>query len=207
MSESDAAATSSSVAQPPGAREGQLGGWPMLDLAAAAAVTTPSPTEAPAVNQGIAAMRDELRRRCEDVSRGNLASMEEILVSQAVVLHALFTAALAGAQQHLLGEPDAGERLIRVALRAQAQTVRVVEALAAMKRPQVEAREAAAAAPQFPLIRIDLSERDSSPTEKSGGTDHELRSNTPAPAPALRDDPPLAALDARYWAAVARRQG
>jgi hypothetical protein len=183
MTESDAAATSSSVAQTPGPREGQLGGWPMLDLAAAAAVTTPSPTEATAVNQGIEAVRDELRRRCEDVSRGNLASMEEILVSQAVVLHALFTAALAGAQQHLLGEPDAGERLIRVALRAQAQTVRVVEALAEMKRPQIEAQQAAAAAPRFPFVSINLGESDTSPTEKSGVPHHELRSNARAQAP------------------------
>jgi len=205
MSECDVPA--GAVGEPPVAAPEQSGRWSLIDPAVAAAAAIPSLAGSPANSLDIEAFRDELRRRCADVSRGDLAGLEEMLTAQAVVLHGLFAAALGGAQQHLLAEPETGERLVRLALRAQAQTVRVVEALAAIKRPQIEAQQAAAAAPQFPFVRIDLGERESSQTEKSGGTDHDLRSIPSPPAPALRDDPQVASVGARYWAAVARRQG
>jgi hypothetical protein len=179
----------------------------LLDPVAFAALIVPAFIDAPGRQLDAASVRAELRKQVAEAVAGDLSRQEAMLAAQAAVLNTMFMVSMGHARGLLLSEPETGERLARIALRAQAQAVRAVEALAAMKRPQVEAREAAAAAPQLPLIRIDLGERDSSPTEKSGGTDHELRSNTSAPAPALRDDPPLAALDARYWAAVARRQG
>jgi hypothetical protein len=198
MSELDATTANQSMDHPPVAAPEQSGRWSLIEPAVAAAAAIPSLAGTPAGSLNIEAFRDELRRRCADVSRGDLTGLEEVLTAQAVVLHALFAAALGGAQQHLLEEPESGERLLRLALRAQAQTVRVVEALAAMKRPQIEA-------PQFPLVSIKLGECGSSRTEKSGGPDHELRSNTRAPAPALRNDPPLAPVGTRDRPALAIR--
>jgi hypothetical protein len=78
-----------------------------------------------------------------------------------------------------LRELEQGERCERFALRAQAKTARGVEARAAMKRPPVEAPEAAAKAPQSPLVNADLSgRRGRRQTEKSGGPGHRLNLST-----------------------------
>jgi hypothetical protein len=168
MNEVDALAEAGG--QPPVAAPEQSGPWSLLDPAVVVAATIPALAASSAGSRSIEALRAEPRRRCADVARRDPTGLEEMLTAQAVVLHGLFTEALAGAQQHLLAEPEAQQQ-----------------------RPDAQW--------QFP--KIDLG--DPPPTEESEGSDHGLCSILSLPAPALRDDPQVAAVGARYRATVARR--
>jgi hypothetical protein len=80
---------------------------------------------------------DELRQQVAEVQLGNLKRPEAMLVAQAHTLDALFS--------HLVrrshGNSDAGylnaaDTYMRLALKAQAQTVRTIEALGELKNPR-----------------------------------------------------------------------
>lgn len=81
------------------------------------------------------ALVDELRAQVTKVKAGNLTRPEAMLVAQAHTLDALFSA-LAEKTYSAMGDaPDIAERFMRLALKAQAQTVRTIEALSDLQNP------------------------------------------------------------------------
>ena len=83
------------------------------------------------------ALVDELRSQSNVVKGGELGRMEEMLVSQAHTLDALF--ANLARRSHTNsdgGYLEAAERYMRLALKAQAQAVRTIEALGELKNPR-----------------------------------------------------------------------
>lgn len=84
------------------------------------------------VNAAIA----ELENQCKAVADGNLARGESMLVAQAHTLDALFNHLAVLAAQNLPGSVNTGERLYRLAFKAQAQCRANIEALAEIKNPR-----------------------------------------------------------------------
>lgn len=175
----------------------------LLDPVAFAALIVPAFIDAPGRQLDAASVRAELRKQVAEAVAGDLSRQEAMLAAQAAVLNTLFMVSLGHARGLLLSEPETGERLARIALRAQAQAVRAVEALAtlaAAKRREAEAQQPAAPW-QFPKINLG----ESPPTKESRGPDHELRSIPSPPAPAFRNDPPLGPVAVRDRPAFAIR--
>lgn len=80
----------------------------------------------------------ELRRLTAEVRSGSMATPEAMLVSQAHTLDALFSNMAMRAYSNMKeGYLDATDRYMRIALKAQAQATRTIEALAALKNPPV----------------------------------------------------------------------
>jgi hypothetical protein len=79
----------------------------------------------------------ELEGQCAQVSQGDLTGPEELLLTQATTLNALFhnltRLGLANVPEYF----DAAERMLRLAFRAQGQSRATLETLAALKNPAV----------------------------------------------------------------------
>lgn len=86
------------------------------------------------VNQEV----DELRRMTSKVNKGDMSTPEAMLVSQAHTLDALFSSMAMRAHSNMKeGYLEASDRYLRLALKAQAQATRTIEALAALKNPPI----------------------------------------------------------------------
>ena len=80
---------------------------------------------------------DELKDQINDVRKGDLSRPEAMLVAQAHTLDALFGNLIRRSQNNSsAGYLDAAETYMRLALRAQGQAVRTIEALAELKNPR-----------------------------------------------------------------------
>ncbi len=85
----------------------------------------------------INATADELRRLVAEVQGGSMKRPEAMLVAQAHTLDALFSAlAMRSKANSDGGFLDAADRYLRLALKAQAQAVRTIEALGELKNPR-----------------------------------------------------------------------
>ena len=85
----------------------------------------------------INSMVDELRQQVVEVQAGSLKRPEAMLIAQAHALDALFaTLARRSHGNSNAGYLDAAERYMRLALKAQAQAVRTIEALGELKNPR-----------------------------------------------------------------------
>lgn len=109
----------------------------------ARAVTQPEVRAARAIQRyegdslDINACADELRQQIAEVQRGEMKRPEAMLVAQAHTLDALFQSlALRSHANSREGYLDAADRYLRLALKAQAQSVRTIEALAELKNPR-----------------------------------------------------------------------
>lgn len=71
------------------------------------------------------------------VNRNDLAASEQVLMAQSVALNAIFAELSRRAALNMGEYPDAFERYMRLALKAQGQCRATVETLAAMKNPPV----------------------------------------------------------------------
>ena len=87
-------------------------------------------------NIKVAALADELHVQCQAASNGDLTRAEAMLVSQAHSLDAIYNN-LAGRATLYNDRLDVFERLLRLALKAQAQCRTTLETLAAIKNPPV----------------------------------------------------------------------
>lgn len=88
-------------------------------------------------NLNINAAVDELRELVAEVQGGSMKRPEAMLVAQAHALDALFSGlALRSHSNAHAGYLDAAERYLRLALKAQSQAVRTIEALAELKNPK-----------------------------------------------------------------------
>lgn len=80
---------------------------------------------------------DELRQQVAEVQGGNMKRPEAMLVAQAHTLDALFSSLARRSHGNSnAGYLDAAERYMRLALKAQAQAVRTIEALGELKNPR-----------------------------------------------------------------------
>lgn len=85
----------------------------------------------------INAAADELRGLVAEVQAGSMKRPEAMLVAQAHALDALFSAlAIRSHANSKEGCLDAADRYLRLALKAQAQAVRTIEALGELKNPR-----------------------------------------------------------------------
>ncbi len=85
----------------------------------------------------INAAADELRELVAEVQAGSMKRPEAMLVAQAHTLDALFS--LLATRSHAnsnAGYLDAADKYLRLALKAQAQSVRTIEALGELKNPK-----------------------------------------------------------------------
>jgi hypothetical protein len=83
---------------------------------------------------------DELKDQINDVRKGDLSRPEAMLVAQAHTLDALFGNLIRRSQNNSsAGYLDAAETYMRLALKAQGQAVRTIEALAELKSPRAVA--------------------------------------------------------------------
>lgn len=88
------------------------------------------------------AIADALRRRAASIHSNDMREAESTLVIQATSLDAIFNRFAFLAAQQVGTSLDGTERYLRLALKAQAQSARTLEVLAAMKNPTVFARQA-----------------------------------------------------------------
>jgi hypothetical protein len=80
---------------------------------------------------------DELKDQINDVRKGDLSRPEAMLVAQAHTLDALFGNLIRRSQNNSsAGYLDAAETYMRLALKAQGQAARTIEALAELKNPR-----------------------------------------------------------------------
>ena len=88
-------------------------------------------------NLNINSQADELRRLVAEVNKGGMQRPEAMLVAQAHTLDALFSdLALRSKSNSNEGYLEAADRYMRLALKAQAQAVRTIEALGELKHPR-----------------------------------------------------------------------
>ena len=71
------------------------------------------------------------------MNRGDLSDGERMLSAQAVALNAIFAELARVAHANLFKVPEAADRYLRLALKAQSQSRATVETLAAIKNPPV----------------------------------------------------------------------
>jgi hypothetical protein len=86
---------------------------------------------------GITEAVQSLRRTVATVSSGDLSAAETMLVGQAGALNAIFAELARRAALNMGQHPDAFERYMRLALKAQGQARATLETLAAIKNPPV----------------------------------------------------------------------
>lgn len=82
-------------------------------------------------------MTEELRQQTAAIQSGDMSRPEAMLAAQAHTLDALFSNLARRAHSNMVaGYGDATERYLRLALKAQAQSVRTIEVLAELKYPK-----------------------------------------------------------------------
>jgi len=79
---------------------------------------------------------DNYADRCGETRNGDLRSASNLLASQAMTLDALFTETLRRALANFGDYPEAADRYMRMAMKAQAQSRATLEALAKLHQPR-----------------------------------------------------------------------
>lgn len=157
-------------------------------------------------NLDLNALVDELQVQVAQVRAGDMQRPEAMLVAQAHTLDALFTYLARRAHANMGTYPETADRYLRLAFRAQAQTVRTIEALGELKNPRPVAfvKQANIAHNQQVNTGAAVAPR----AQASGNRPNELLEHTHgnpldrgAAATAGRADSDLAALAARDWPA------
>jgi hypothetical protein len=87
-----------------------------------------------ASSTGASALVDELAAQCDEVSNGNMRRPEALLMTQAQTLDLIFND-LVQRFYDKVGDLELGERLLRLALKAQSQSRATVETLGLVKNP------------------------------------------------------------------------
>ncbi len=87
-------------------------------------------------DDALPAVVEELQRQSAAVSKGDLSRLEGMLTSQAHTLDAIFNRCARGAFKNMGKFPEAFERYMRMALRAQSQCRSSIEAIGELKNPK-----------------------------------------------------------------------
>jgi hypothetical protein len=152
---------------------------------------------------------DELRQQVSEVQAGSLKRPEAMLTAQAHTLDALFSnLARRSHGNSNAGYLDAAERYMRLALKAQAQAVRTIEALGELKnpRPVTFVRQANLATNQQVNngMPSQAGETQKAAEQTISGGSYELLENTRASSIEGATYPPVATLEALNRAEVCR---
>lgn len=113
-----------------------------IDSATAEALSRPEVRAASIIqkfddNLDLTSLAHELKKQTDALQSGDMSRPEAMLVAQAHTLDALFSNLARRAQAIMeAGNLDAGERYMRLGLKAQAQTIRTIEALGELKNPK-----------------------------------------------------------------------
>ena len=153
-------------------------------------------------NLDVNALVRELSTQSDRVARGDLSRAEGMLIAQAHTLDQLFGYLARRAHRNLDEYPDAAEKYLRLAFKAQSQCRATLESLGALKNPPVVyARQAniAHGPQQVNNGPTHARETEIPPNEQTGAT-HELLPDTRASQVARRDDPPVEAVGAVHRA-------
>ncbi|TRZ64886.1 MAG: hypothetical protein D4S02_10040 [Rhodocyclaceae bacterium] len=154
-------------------------------------------------------MVSELRTQIAEVQKGDMKRPEAMLVAQAHTLDTLFCNLTSRAQCNMVARyGEAAERYMKLALKAQSQCVRTIEALGELKNPRSVAFVKQANIAHGPQ-QVNNGVPGESPAhgnnpipsnELSGGS-HELLPDTRASALESRIDTPVEAMGEIYRAA------
>ena len=161
-------------------------------------------------NLDINACADELRKQVAEVQSGNMKRPEAMLIAQAHTLDALFSSLVLRSQANSRdGYLDAADRYMRLALKAQAQSVRTLEALSELKNPRPVAFVRQANIAHGPQqvnngMAPPARETETMQTQLSGGT-HELLPDARSSGNASRVNQEVEALGEIHRAEVHRR--
>lgn len=122
----------------------------------------------------------ELRRQNDLVASGDMNRPEAILLSQAHTLNAMFSKFVEKAQINLsAGHFEASERYLRLALKAQSQSVRTVEVLGGLKNPrQIAIVQQANISNGHQQVNNHAEKTEIQQTKLSGGKSNELLQDT-----------------------------
>lgn len=147
----------------------------------------------------INAAADELRELVAEVQGGSMKRPEAMLVAQAHALDALFSdLAMRSHANSKGGYLDAADRYLRLALKAQSQAVRTIEALGELKnpRPLTFVRQANVAHNQQVNngVPSQAGESENRQSKQSAGETYELLPDTRASQTESRIDPPMETL-------------
>lgn len=130
-------------ARPPGTSEDAVRASMAVEGLAHNAVTAVQFSESPMGELGLTECLEALTASVAAVHSGNLRGAEALLVGQAVALNAIFTNLALRAKLNMGDYPDATDRYMRLALKAQTQCRATLETLATIKNPPtVFARQA-----------------------------------------------------------------
>lgn len=156
---------------------------------------------------GLTEVYDELNESIEKVWHGDMTKCEAMLLSQAVALQSIFTNLSRRAiNQDYLKQMDA---YLRLALKAQAQAVRTIEALAEMKNPRSVAFVKQANIANNQQVNNGQASQAGNPENqqsKLSGTSHELLKNTRASQIEGRVNPALETVGEKHGAEDRRGQ-
>lgn len=175
---------------------------PELAAGRAVAQTVPPQLSGP---MDLIAICDELRSHAEAINRGDLSRPEAMLMGQAQALESLWVRLLERGMEQKHAEHH--DQLMRLALKAQAQSVRTLEVLAAIKQPPVVfATQANVTTGPQQVNNAPPRPREvrTRPTQLSRG-DNELLQNNRAARAAVPADPPLEAVGEVHRPAHRRR--
>ena len=184
----------------------------MFDPTFGAAVTVPKFISVKDHELDVASLRKELQAQCGAVSGGDLSRAESMLVSQAHTLDTLFNVLAAHSSLNMGQRPEAADRYMRLALKAQGQCRATIETLTTINNPpMVIARQANIShGPQ--QVNNDLStgsraeNSQTTPNELSGGN-RELLKDARAPGATFGTDTAMAAVGTIHGAEDAGGQG
>ena len=161
---------------------------------------------------GVTELVAELRRQTSRVQANDLTQFDAMLFGQATALASIFHECARRSAMNMGTQPDAMERYMRLALKAQSQCRTTLETLAEIKNPRAVAfvRQANIAnGPQqvnngeAALPRAEVVE--SVPNKLLEAT-NVTRLDTRTQSGAIRSHPPLEAVERVHGAKVARRQ-
>jgi hypothetical protein len=179
-----------------------------LDAAIARKLTRPEVVAAATIqtfdqdSHDVNALVRELSEQTRTVVRGDLSRAEGMLIAQAHTLDQLFGFLARRAHLNLNEYPDAAEKYLRLAFKAQSQCRATLESLGALKNPPVVyARQAniAHGPQQVNNGPVHARETESPLNEQSEAT-NELLPDTRASQAARRVDPPMEAVGTVYRA-------
>lgn len=144
----------------------------------------------------INALVTELMNQVEAVTKGDMKSVEGMLVSQAYTLNEMFTILSKRAFLNFGKYMDAGERYLRLAMKAQSQCRSTIETLAEMKNPRPIAfvKQANIAHGHQQVNNGSSRGENETRQNKLSETNNELPPNPGAPALESRVNPPLETL-------------
>ncbi|MDP1734276.1 MAG: hypothetical protein Q8L44_07935 [Sulfuritalea sp.] len=153
---------------------------------------------------------NELREQVGEVQRGRMTRPEAMLMAQAHTLDALFSnLARRSHSNSKAGYLDAADRYLRLALKAQSQAVRTIEALGELKnpRPVTFVRQANVAHNQQVNngMASQAGESENRQSKQSAGDSYELLPDTRASQTESRIDPPMETVGEIDRAEVVRR--